>query len=164
MIMEKLFVFIFLLLIPLTDGLCQAPFFQQYDLARKNDVTKINAILQEKKGHIWIGTSKGLFRLDGKKQQHFTTNQGLPHDNVTALAEDSLGALWVGLEDGQIVSFYKGKFELFKPPEGSATKSISDILFDSKGNMWYSTLSDGLYFYQSGRVHRVDETEGMPDL
>jgi ligand-binding sensor domain-containing protein len=162
--MEKFFTIIIIFLSPVIQTFGQSPFFQQYVLSRKSDIVQVNAILQEKRGHVWIGTSKGLYRLDGKKQLHFTSKQGLAHDVVTALAEDSLGKLWIGFEDGQIGCLYKSKFELFSPPEGSATKAISDILFDTNGNMWFSTLNDGLYFYKSGRLHRVDEAEGMPDL
>ena len=38
------------------------------------------------------------------------------------------------------------------------------MLFDRKGNLWYATLNDGLYYFTQGRLFRLDETDGMPDL
>lgn len=142
----------------------QVPFFQQYYLLRKNDAIQINAILQQKNGYMWFATSTGLYSFDGKNQQRYTAKQGLANSVVTALAEDSLGRIWIGYEDGKLGFFQKKKFEVFDPPEGSATKAVSDILFDSKGNLWFATLNDGLYYFTANRLYRVDEAEGMPDL
>ena len=146
------------------QGAGQVPFFQQYFLLRKNDAIQINSILQEKKGYMWFATSKGLYSFDGKTQKRFNTRQGSTNDVVTALAEDSLGRIWIGYEDGKLGFIQNHKFQLFNPPEGSPTKAISDILFDSKGNLWFATLNDGLYYFTSNRLYRVDEAEGMPDL
>ena len=145
-------------------GVAQAPYFQRYFLLRKNDPVQIKTILQEKNGFMWFGTSRGLFRFDGKNRQHFTTKDGLALDEITALAEDSLGRIWIGYQNGKVGFLDKDKFQLFEPPEGSSTKPISDILFDKKGNLWYSTLNDGLYYFTSGRLYRVDDAEGLPDL
>ena len=142
----------------------QVPFFQEYYLLRKNESIQINAILQEKGGFMWFGTSKGLYNFDGKNQRHYTTKQGLENNVVTALAEDSLGRIWIGYDNGKLGFFQSDSFQIFDPPEGSATKTISDILFDSKGNLWFATLNDGLYYFTSNRLYRVDEAEGMPDL
>ena len=42
--------------------------------------------------------------------------------------------------------------------------NISDILFDKRGVLWFSTLNDGLYCFSEGRLFRFDESEGMPDI
>ncbi|WP_276373126.1 two-component regulator propeller domain-containing protein [Chryseolinea sp. H1M3-3] len=142
----------------------QVPYFQQYFLLRKNEAVQINTIIQQKNGYMWFGTSKGLFSFEGKNQQRYTKKQGLPHEGVTALAEDSLGRIWMGHEDGHISFIAKAGVETFNPQEGSSTKAISDILFDSKGNLWFSTFNDGLYYYTGNRLYRVDDAEGLPDL
>lgn len=154
-----------LLLIGLSFPLVgQVPFFQQYFPLRKNDAIQVNSILQEQKGYMWFGTSKGLFSFDGKNYQHYTKKNGLATDVVTALAEDSLGRIWIGYTDGRLGYIEKDSFKLFNPMEGSATKAVSDILFDTKGNLWFATLNDGLYYFKDNRLYRADEAEGIPDL
>ncbi len=147
-----------------TPALSQIPYFQEYFLLRKNEPVQINSILQDRNGYMWFGTTKGLFTFDGENQKLYTSKDGLAHDIVTAVTEDSLGRIWVGFENGQLAVFQNGKFETFEPDEGSATKPVSDILFDQKGNLWFSTLNDGLYYYTENRLYRVDDAEGLPDL
>ena len=110
-------------------GSCQVPFFHQYFLSRKNDPVQVNAILQEKQGFMWFGTSKGLYSFDGKNQKRYTTEQGLANNVVTALAEDSLGRIWLGYQDGRLGFFHNNTFQIFETPEGGAAKEVSDILF-----------------------------------
>ncbi len=162
--MKQLLRAILLLFVSSTPALGQVPFFQEYSLVRKNESIQVNNILQDSKGFMWFGTTKGLFTFDGKNQKHFTRHDGLAHDVVTALAEDSIGRIWIGFETGNIGFIQNGHFEIFEPEEGTATKPISDILFDHKGNLWFSTLNDGLYYYTANRLYRVDDAEGLPDL
>src|SRR5688500_9096146 len=145
-------------------GYAQTPFFQSYFLLRKNDRIQVNVILQDQKGFMWFGTTSGLFRFDGKKQQQFSTSSGLSNDAITALAQDSLGRIWIGYQNGKLGFLEHNKIIFFDPPEGTSSQPISDILFDKKGNLWFSTFNDGLYYLTQNRLHRVDDAEGLPDL
>ncbi len=156
-----LFLFLFFL-IPPNYG--QIPYFQNYFLLKKNEPVQVNAILQDKTGFIWYGTKKGLFRFDGINYRRFTMADSLPDENVTALAQDSIGRMWIGLNNGRLMILEKGHIHPFNPPEGSSTFPISDILFDRNGNLWFSTLNDGLYYFTQQRLYQLDETDGMPDL
>jgi len=163
--MKKLLaVFLFLVLLSpfLMKG--QTPYFQRYFLLRKNEPVQINTVFQDKGGFVWFGTNKGLFKFDGINQQRYTKVNGLPDENVTAIAQDSAGRIWTGQKDGTLAIFEKGTIKQFTPPEGSASKSISRILFDKKGTLWFSTNGDGLYFYKDKRLYRLDESEKMPDI
>lgn len=142
----------------------QIPFFQDYPLLKRKEALSIHVIFQDNSGFIWYGTDKGLFKFDGLNQQHYTSRDSLPDDHVTAIAQDSLGRIWTGHRNGKIAYFERGKIIKFDPPEGSASREISDMLFDRQGNLWYSTLNDGLYYYTRERLFRVDEVEGLPDI
>jgi ligand-binding sensor domain-containing protein len=150
----------------LTAAVCsgQSPYFQSYFPLRKNESVQINKIFQDHTGFIWFATNKGLFKHDGKNYQRFTVADSLPDNNVTALAEDSTGKIWIGHRNGQLAYFENGKIKKFITNEGPASGEISDILFDAKGNLWFSTLNDGLYYYTSDRLYRLDDVEGLPDL
>jgi ligand-binding sensor domain-containing protein len=142
----------------------QAPYFEAYSLLHKRETIQVNAMLQDRDGYIWFATTRGLFRFDGTGYLRYTTADSLLDDNVTAIASDSSGRLWIGYNNGKISFLHMGGISAFSPEEGTSSERISDMLFDRKGNLWFSTMNDGLYYYTSQRLYRVDEDEGMPDL
>jgi ligand-binding sensor domain-containing protein len=142
----------------------QTPHFQQYYPLKKNQPVEIHTLFQDTRGYVWLGTDKGLFRFDGLEYIQFTEEDSLPDENVTAVAEDSLGRIWMGHENGQISYFDNGMIRLLESPEGFAIEPVSDMLFDRKGRLWFSTMDDGLYYFMNNRMFRIDEQEGLPDL
>jgi ligand-binding sensor domain-containing protein len=142
----------------------QSPHFQSYFLLKKNELVKINTILQDRAGFIWIGSNKGLFKFDGSKYIQYTQDDSLPDNNVSALAEDSLDRIWVGHSNGKLAYVEQGGIHPFSPAEGDAAGEISDILFDSRGVLWFSTHNDGIYYFLHQRLYRIDEADGLPDL
>ncbi len=157
----KISSFLFLVFL-LHPALGQSPLFQSYHLLKKNESVNVNKILQDKTGFIWFATDKGLFRFDGVNYKSFTHN--LPDRNVTALAQDSVGRIWVGFKNGKITVIEKNVVKPFEPAEGMPSVQISDILFDKEGVLWFSTYSDGIYYYVNDRLYRLDDMDGMPDL
>src|SRR5689334_17289276 len=73
----------------------QTLYFQRYLMLRKNDPVMVNTVFHDKAGFMWFGTNKGLFRFDGINQKRYRTSDGLPDENVTAIAEDSEGRIWI---------------------------------------------------------------------
>src|SRR6478736_2855997 len=160
----KHFLSISILILALQNVFAQSPFFQSYSLLKKNEAVAVNKILQDKTGFMWFGTNKGLFKFDGIRYRRFLGFDGLPDENVTALAQDSVGRLWIGFNNGKISILEKNTITDFKPEEGLSNKPISDILFDKDGVLWFSTFNDGIYYYINNRLYRLDDMDGMPDL
>ena len=52
------------------------------------------AILEDRTGDIWIGTTEGVSRYDGEGFQTYTTQEGLAENATGLLFEDSLGRIW----------------------------------------------------------------------
>jgi ligand-binding sensor domain-containing protein len=152
---------IVILVFLLHPALGQSPLFQSYHLQKKNEPVNVNKILQDKTGFIWFATDKGLFKFDGVNYKSIIH---LPDRTVTALAQDAVGRIWAGFKNGKITVIEKNVAKPFEPAEGMPSVQISDILFDKEGVLWFSTYSDGIYYYVNDRLYRLDDMDGMPDL
>lgn len=54
-------------------------------------------------GSFWFGTNDGLWQVTAEgEQQRFSTDDGLPSNNITALTFDDQDGLWVGAETGLV--------------------------------------------------------------
>ncbi len=51
-------------------------------------------------GAVWLGTIEGIFRYNGETWQQFTAQDGLPDNEVVAIAKDADGWLWFGTKNG----------------------------------------------------------------
>jgi ligand-binding sensor domain-containing protein len=105
----------------------------------------IRAIFQDRKGNYWLGSHKeGVSYYDGKSFEYFTTNEGLPGNQIRSIQEDKNGTIWFGTANG--VSVYEGgKFTNY------ATQTNDPIV------EWNETSGD-LWFYagEKGGINRFD--------
>lgn len=92
--------------------------------------------------------------------KNFQTENGLAHNTVLALMQDSRGFLWVGTKSGlnrldgnSIKNFNKKN----SPTYDLDNSQIYSICEDKKGLIWFGTNS-GLYFYNP-----IDESFTKPD-
>lgn len=67
----------------------------------------VNCLYESKEGIFWVGTRKGLYRFDEKRQdiKRYTTAQGLSNNVVHSIREDAAGRLWIGTDRG-LCTFY----------------------------------------------------------
>ncbi|MET0464264.1 MAG: two-component regulator propeller domain-containing protein [Chitinophagaceae bacterium] len=106
-----------------------------------NDVL---ALLADRSGSMWIGTSFGLNRVDadyqGKAVQHFTTTEGLPNNTIHGIAEDSQGMIWVSTNNGLArLNSKSNDMMRFREPDGLQSNEFSD------GAVWNS--NQGTIFF-----------------
>lgn len=126
-----------------------------------NDI--VNAILQDNKGTIWIGTDHGGINLIDKKNFSVQVILNDPDDirsisqnSITALYNDNEGIVWVGTFKKGVCYYHKNlfKFALFrhKPnaPNSLPYNDINCFQEDEKGNLWIGTNGEGLIYYDRG--------------
>jgi len=63
------------------------------------------AVMQDRAGFIWIGTSDGLKKYDGYTVTPYGKKHGFEHSSITALFQDSADVLWVGTDGGGLYRF-----------------------------------------------------------
>lgn len=111
----------------------------------------VRDVLVEENGSVWFATCRGLSRLapDGTWQTFTVENTagGLPSNNVTAIAVDPAGDLWIGadqmwngrrFEGGGLARWKRrtGEWQTLTPPTSPA---VVDVAVDPTGKVWVAT-------------------------
>lgn len=102
----KIYLLLFLLLGTEQLIYSQSPFyyFKQLGIKEGLSQSRVQCVLNDHRGYLWIGTESGLNRYDRdhlKQYFHQSYNDGtLVSNNITFIAEDSLCNLWVATMEG----------------------------------------------------------------
>src|SRR5687768_5988457 len=76
----------------------QRPFAREYWLNESTTPVRINALIQDAAGYIWLGTDAGLYRYNGNS---FTLIEDTTQAPVTALCTSG-NIVWAGYKNGRI--------------------------------------------------------------
>ena len=123
--------------------------------------TSISTIYQDSKGTMWLGEERdnefGLFRLkENGEFIHYMPVPGnknsLSSNEIRFVKEDARKNLWVGTDDG--LNMYKYETNTFDRIKGLTTMSISTIVEDKKGKVWFGT-------YAGQGLLQVDPKKGI---
>jgi signal transduction histidine kinase/ligand-binding sensor domain-containing protein len=121
--------------------------FFSLGLQEKFQSGPVRVLFGDNRGGLWIGSvDAGLSCWQGDKLNKFTTQDGLPSDSVTALAEDGSGRLWVGTEAGLAV-LQDGRFKTLSGSTVFSGKPITMLYHDPRGNMWVGATGVGIFHY-----------------
>lgn len=123
----------------------------------------VRAIHQDRTGRMWFGTGAGVISLSGSNDwKRFTTRDGLSGNQITAIADDTVGQVWIGTERSGINRLgAEGNWTAFRSSEGAPGDDIAGIWTDAEGVVWVSTFGNGLGCYRNGRWTRFTTREGL---
>ncbi len=116
----------------------------------------VHAIVQGRRGYLWIGTEGGLVRFDGAQFAVMThaTTPALPSDLIDNLMEDGAGTLWISTSGG-LARMRAGKVEAFGPDRGMPAtqvwRTFDQVLPGGRERVWVLSAA-GLF--------RIDATRG----
>ena len=111
----------------------------------------VNCFTQDKDGHIWIGTFRGLNRFAvAEYQQFYCTDDtlGLPDNQINALHTSRDGTLWIATINGVATGSNLGIFRRI-PIQGSG-RNIRQILESRDGKLFFSDFFT-LYQYDESQ-------------
>ena len=99
---------------------------------------------------------KRIFQIFGKEVNAFEEP-----DYIISLNEDKSKNTWVGLRENGALCFKYG--DLSKKPFLHILKGypVSDIFSDKEGGLWFSTLTNGLYYTPSLDVLTLNKDDGL---
>lgn len=118
---------------------------------------EVLAVCEDKNKNIWIGTNRGLNKLNQQTNQvtnykfHPNNPEVLQNDYIRTLFKDSSGNLWVGSYGGGLskYDYENDKFLQYHLNEESGEfqsnlEFITSIIEDDKGNLWFGTWGNGV--------------------
>lgn len=135
--------------------------FRNYSIKDGLSQSVVNAIMQDGKGYMWVGSGHGLNKFDGLTFRNYFVDQGLIYDRVNALLQYSDGSIWIGTDRG--ISILKNG--VFTNPDSlnrHLRHPVNDLYLDRHGNLWISTEGDGLFKRsQSGELTNYTTANGL---
>jgi hypothetical protein len=135
--------------------------WSDHDMGVSGLSTDMNKMIVDDRDNIWIGTRRsGLFGYSSQTNEPviLTVENGLPADNVRAIATDSRNNIWIGTSKGLVVlrdvnNVFSDSFEEAAPIiivyDGSnqkllGTSEVNAILVDGADNKWFGTTNGGV--------------------
>ncbi|KAA3624098.1 MAG: hypothetical protein DWQ02_23555 [Bacteroidetes bacterium] len=138
----------------------QSFFFSEPERDESLRELTLSTIFQDSRGYLWLASAQGPIIFDGLSYELFTKNDSTSN-NVSAIAEDHSGKIWIGYEDGSI--YYKN-FEgltAWIPEEGLPAAPITGMEFTKNGQFWFSTYGEGIYVFENNRVYNFNTDDGL---
>ncbi len=114
---------------------------------------RVNCVYEDSYGYLWVGTSNGLGRYDGKKFTNYGFSEGLPYLQISAIFEDSRHRLWVGSTKG-IVQLLGNKFITFKTNDSADYPGTYGFYETADKNVWALT-NKGIYNLKNNLWTRI---------
>ena len=140
---KTLFISLLTLLLPLCSKAQNGTLFNS---TRNLSSSYVNHVYQDRRGFIWVSTDNGLNRYDGYTFQTYTSEDGLPIDEILCVIQDKSDLIYVGASSGLYVKV-KGKFRAVINQETGEelTAYIKSLCLDPDGRIVIGTSGRGIW-------------------
>lgn len=125
---------------------------------------RVQALLRDRSGAIWIGTDLGAAKLVGN---HITPAPGpiLDKAYIYRVQQTEDGRLWFATgNSGLVILAPDGRVTQLGAKAGLADSTLWDIAPDRSGGMWAGSNGDGLFHVSAaGTIRRFGTEQGLAD-
>jgi ligand-binding sensor domain-containing protein len=122
---------------------------------------EVQTLFRDRENALWIGTiNQGIYRILGRKVEHFYSADGLSGDFVFGFYEDREGNLWVATSKG-IDCFRDLRVVTFSTREGLTTPEVDSVLAAQDGTVWVGGDHALDAIHQDG-VSSLQPGKGLP--
>ncbi|HSH46079.1 MAG TPA: ATP-binding protein [Longimicrobiales bacterium] len=104
------------------------------------DVPPVHALVTDRAGAIWIGTTGGLYRFDGSEFRQWSPD-GTP-SAVVRLAASHDGRVAAQFVSGRIIQVSRDGTSSLPDPPGGWAPDVRTVAYDADGALW-SVIGDG---------------------
>ncbi|MFQ5630289.1 MAG: two-component regulator propeller domain-containing protein, partial [bacterium] len=135
---------------------------QRYTMQNGLLSNRVDALFQDSRGYLWIGTHEGLSVYDGATFTSYRTKDGLSSNAIACITESRIspGTIWIGTQSEGINLFAGGQFTAPAFDSIAALKKISVLMEDSSGTMWCGT-GNGVFRIRNNRAS-LFQLQGYP--
>lgn len=120
--------------------------FMHIDIEEKGfSKGSVSCIMQDSRGFLWIGTSEGLARYDGREFRVYDGKSlGLSSSCIRAVEEDGLGNILIGTSEGlSVYDYSKASFTHISGFDHMVNAMVSD----SRGRVWIAADAPVIFCY-----------------
>lgn len=129
--------------------------FDQWTIEQGLPMNRVQAIVQTADGYIWLGTQEGLVRFDGFDFHVYDSrNSPLASNDISSLAADTLGNLWIGTAYDGVSRYRRGHFTSYNVSNGLSSNQVQSLLVDREGRVWVGTQA-GIDRIENGAVRSI---------
>ncbi|MEO7983074.1 MAG: two-component regulator propeller domain-containing protein [Bacteroidota bacterium] len=125
---------------------------------------KINAVFEDADGTLWIGTEKGLFKINPDASwQLITKKNGLASDNITTIFQDNEKNIWFGTLLGLSKLVTKTTIQVYTTENGLGSNDLSFLYPVGNQQLLISTGKDAqLFNIRDGKFKPVTNSIDPP--
>jgi ligand-binding sensor domain-containing protein/signal transduction histidine kinase len=118
-----------------------------FDRASGLSDLNIRALFQDRDGTIWIGTLFGGLHTykDGVLSRGYGPADGVVEAQLESFAQDPDGRVWIGSNGNGLSVFAQGRFRILDASEQPPDRDVTGMYIDSRGDLWVSTDSAGMF-------------------
>jgi signal transduction histidine kinase/ligand-binding sensor domain-containing protein len=139
----------------------------KHDPTNKNSLTNnsVNCIYRDHENIIWIGTGRGLSKLDNDQFvfKNFLGDSAYIYD----IYNDQKGTLWIATGGGLFAFDLKNEtVKAYTADNGLGSNSVVGILEDSHNQLWVSTFNGGLSIIniETRKIQNLTVNDGLVSL
>ena len=110
---------------------------------------------------IWFATNgSGIYSWDGENWLNFTEANGLPSNDVTAIAVDEDNVVWAGTEYG-LASYDGTEWHIRLTSDLLGDNDVSAIAVDSNDTKWFVSSHIGIFTYDNLEWNVLENDYGV---
>jgi len=113
---------------------------------------QISSLLVDRRGRLWVGTAKGVFRRDpgARSVRQYRLRDGLPNENVMGMVEDDRGQIWMSTNDALVRHDPEtGTFRVYRSRDGLPTNEFNQMAAGRtpRGEVLFGTPAGAVLFH-----------------
>src|SRR5262249_37899230 len=117
---------------------------------------------EDREENVWIGSRDGLTQLRAKMLMTYTSQQGLPNNNVMSVLEDRSGTIRFGTWGGGVSGLKDGVFTIYTNRVDVPVLALA-LREDRTGRLWVGTdYAGGLFCLNGEAVQQFTPAQGLP--
>ncbi|MCW3102393.1 MAG: rsbU 7 [Bacteroidetes bacterium] len=140
------------------DATCN---IQYLDVDQGLPSSYIYKVYEDKFGNLWLSSSTGLVKYNGRSFSIYGEKQGFVNSTVKAILQDRNGDMWFGTGKG-VFQYDGNSFIHYRGKEGKEYESVRSITEDKNGDLWFGTGA-GICRFDKKTFTCYSENEGLVD-